>query len=335
MDNIKPKIFASFQTFQDVTSPPTGSSEKEYNASFTEKRKANDLLQKYYVKNAGSVIINPQLNSSTQIFTPDEIKRIKNLTGTIESKVDIVKAMYLEKRGYDKDLVDVEFKGSEFSHNGAAGNFDPVSGKVVLYIDQDQNKTNEELASIIYHELRHFEQHARTFKIVGLENAISEHDNSIYKMEQELKESIRDLEEEVANICDDDDFAEIKRQYQDVITSQKAMLEELSSHRLNRSFWEKAIAQTKARENFSKDLTLKNWLYPESCPRLEEYDDGITYEDVEYYTNPYEVDAYNFEIRVEEELGIPSEDNKKLLELNAKLKNYLKILYDRKTSKSK
>ena len=334
MDNIRPKIFASFQTFQDFTSTPTCSGEKEYNSSFYERRKANDLLQKYYVKNAGSVIINPQLNSSTKIFTPDEITKIKNLTGTIESKADIVKAMYLEKRGYDKDLIDIEFKGSECSMNGEAGSFDPVSGKVVLYIDQDQNMTNEELTSVIYHELRHFEQYARSFKIVGLENAKSVNDNSIYKMEQELKESIRELEEEVANMGDDNDLAEMKRQYQDLITSQKVMLDELPSRLLNRSFWEKAIAQTKARENFSKDLTLKNGLYPETCPRLEEYDDGIMYEKVEYYTNPYEVDAYNFEIRVQEELGISSEDNKKLLEINAKLKNHLKTLYDIKTSKS-
>ena len=92
--------------------------------------------------------------------------------------------------------------------------------------------------------------------------------------------------------------------------------------------------KTKANVNFNNDITLNNWLNPESCPRLEEYDDGRTYENAEYYTNPFEVDAYKFESRVQEELGISCEDTKKLLEINAKLKTYLKILYDKKTSEN-
>lgn len=153
-------------------------------------------------------------------------------------------------------------------------------------------------------------------------------------MEQELKASIEQFEDYVAEIGDDDNFAELKKQCQETITSHKAALADMSSSLLNKTFWEKAVAQTKASENFSKDLTLNNWLNPEHCPRLEEYDDGKTYEDAEYFTNPFEVDAYKFESRVREELGIPCEDIKKLLDLNAKSKAYLKILYDKKTLKN-
>lgn len=301
--------------------------------SFEGKTTENHLLQKYFVENAGSVIITPRLNSDNKIFTPEEIKAIKNLTGTIAKKVEIIKAMYLMKRGYDKDLIDIEIKDLNASSNGETGHFDVASGKIILYIDQDQNKANEELVSVVFHELRHFEQHARLCKIVGLENVLSAHDNPIQELEQELSASIKELEDDIESIGNDAEFADIKRQCQETISAQKAMLEELPSRLLNKTFWEKAIAQTKANENFSKDLTLFNWLNPESCPRLEEYDDGRTYEMAEYYTNPFEVDAYKFEIIVKKELGISFEDTEKLLEINVKLKTYLKTLYEKKLKK--
>ena len=194
MDNIKPKSFVNFQTFQTATRPSVKLNGKDgnINAGYEDKTKANELLQGYYVKNAGNVLINPRLSADEKIFTPDEIKTIKNLTGTIAQKVDRIKAMYLEKRGYAKDLINIEIKDKKFSSHGEAGTFDPASGKVVLFIDQNKGKTNEELVSIVYHELRHFEQYARICKLVGLETVALEHDRQIHEIEQDLKISIKE-----------------------------------------------------------------------------------------------------------------------------------------------
>lgn len=333
LDNIKPKSFINFQTFQTATKSLVETGVKKDVASYEDKTKANELLQGYYVKNAGNVLINPRLSADEKIFTPDEIKTIKNLTGTIAQKVDRIKAMYLEKRGYDKDLINIEIKDKKFSSHGEAGTFDSASGKVILFIDQNKGKTNEELVSIVYHELRHFEQYARMCKIVGLETTALEHDRQIHEIEQDLKTSIKESEDELAKMGDNPTFAEVKKQRQELYASQKELLESIPSRLLNKSFWQKAIAQTRTSENFSKDLTLNNWINPQSCPRLEEYDDGILYEDVEYYTNPFEVDAYQFESKVQQELGIPYEDTKQLIEINKKLKETLMVLYDKKTSK--
>lgn len=97
MDSIKPKLFANFQTSSYMPVASVSPNVKRY-LDFEDKTQANELLQKYYVQNAGNVIINPQLNSDERIFTPDEIKAIKNLSGTVAEKADKIKGIYLEKK---------------------------------------------------------------------------------------------------------------------------------------------------------------------------------------------------------------------------------------------
>ncbi len=326
----------SFQSYKNITKPSNGTSQKNSaTVGFEDKTEANEKLQNYYVQNAGNVLINPQINSKNKIFTAGELAKIKNLEGTIPEKVETIKGMYLEKRGYDKDLVEIEIQDLNSPlYNGNAGSFDSATGKVTLYMDLQKGKSNEELARIIYHELRHFEQHARICKLVGLDNVIAAHDKSIYDLTDEITSSIKELKADLEDMGDDPDFAEIKQEYQKVIIAKEVMLENMPSRLLNRPFWEKAVAQTKANTNFNENLTLNNWLNPEKLQRLEEHDDGKLYENVEYYTNPFEIDAYEFESKVEEELGLPNEDTKALLENNAKLKDTLKKLYVLKTAQN-
>ena len=230
------------------------------------------------------------------VLNTEDIDFIHNLQGTFEEKVSDLKILFLKKFGYKKDIlphtINSELKDGEYSSEGKF-NFH----KGILKIAKNETLSNEELAAIIGHEIRHFYQFAKLFQFMGVNavNEIIEKGNSSWlkAKEEDYKTCLNKKDEPLSE-------KEIKwLEYH--LKKDKKTLEPF-----NLKFWKKVVEETDKNDSDMKKFAEYFIKTNKELKTANRYAEIYNFykDNRDYMLNPFEKDANNYETNLRKNLGL-------------------------------